>query len=101
MFILPLVVLTIWLMPKPLWTFRNTNTSNYSLLRRLDIPGVLLITAGLLLFILGLTQGTVLGWKDSEFIAPFTLSIAMFLGFFAWEYSACRLPYFPLTHTCA
>jgi hypothetical protein len=57
----PAFLLALFLMPKTLWSLRRNNDTRYSLLRRLDLPGLLFITGGLLMFILGLTEGAALG----------------------------------------
>ncbi|KAJ9092463.1 hypothetical protein QFC20_007350 [Naganishia adeliensis] len=59
--------------------------SKYSKFQRLDLVGVFLMTGSLLLFILGLTSGTTDGWTDAHFLAPFLISVFMFIAFFFWE----------------
>jgi len=72
-----------WLMmPK---AFTPKNKSQYTKFQQMDLVGVFLLTGSLLLFILGLTSGTTDGWTDAHFLAPFLISVAMFVGFFLWE----------------
>ncbi|WVQ78123.1 hypothetical protein IAT38_000204 [Cryptococcus sp. DSM 104549] len=59
-------------------------------LKRMDIGGVLILVASLVLFILGFTQATVDGWSSAIFIAPFVISIALFAAFIVWEHSMPR-----------
>nr|XP_019046433.1 hypothetical protein I302_05182 [Kwoniella bestiolae CBS 10118]OCF25363.1 hypothetical protein I302_05182 [Kwoniella bestiolae CBS 10118] len=53
--------------------------------KRLDAPGVILMTGFLVCFILSLTQGPIDGWGSASFIAPFIISLFSILGFFLWE----------------
>ncbi|KAJ8073164.1 hypothetical protein PM082_020040 [Marasmius tenuissimus] len=57
--------------------------------KRLDLFGVLLLTAGLILFIFGVTTGSVNGWDTARCLAPLIISIFLIVGFFLWE---ARLP---------
>ncbi|WVQ85871.1 hypothetical protein IAT38_008039 [Cryptococcus sp. DSM 104549] len=54
--------------------------------KRMDLGGVLILIACLVLFILGFTQATVDGWDSAIFIAPFVISIALFVAFIIWEH---------------
>jgi EmrB/QacA subfamily drug resistance transporter len=50
-----------------------------------DIPGAVLVTSGLVLLVLGITQGRQWGWDSARTIGVFAVSAAM-LGVFAlWE----------------
>ncbi|KAK1217857.1 hypothetical protein PQX77_019477 [Marasmius sp. AFHP31] len=57
--------------------------------KRLDLFGVLLLTSGLILFIFGVTTGSVNGWNTARCLAPLIISIFLITGFFLWE---ARLP---------
>ncbi|KAJ8073191.1 hypothetical protein PM082_020060 [Marasmius tenuissimus] len=57
--------------------------------QRLDLFGVLLLTSGLILFIFGVTTGSVNGWNTARCLAPLIISIFLITGFFLWE---ARLP---------
>ncbi|KAK7037594.1 hypothetical protein VNI00_011086 [Paramarasmius palmivorus] len=57
--------------------------------RRLDLVGVTILTAGLILFIFGVTTGSVNGWNTARCLAPLIISIFLITGFFFWE---ARLP---------
>lgn len=54
-------------------------------LKRLDLVGSLLMLAGIVLIILGLTLGASYGWKKPGFIVPFILGVLLFPTFFVWE----------------
>ncbi|KAJ9114008.1 hypothetical protein QFC22_005826 [Naganishia vaughanmartiniae] len=64
---------------------RHIAANKFSKLQRLDLFGVFLMTAALLLFILGLTSGTTDGWKNEHFLAPFLISCVLTAAFFVWE----------------
>ena len=53
--------------------------------KRMDLGGVFILLAGLILFILGFTQAPNTGWKSSLFIAPLVVSIVLLMSFFVWE----------------
>jgi lysylphosphatidylglycerol synthetase-like protein (DUF2156 family) len=54
--------------------------------RRLDLPGVALVTAGLLLFIFGVTEGSTVGWTSAEVLAPLIVAVVLLLpAFFLYE----------------
>ncbi|KAL0065583.1 hypothetical protein AAF712_007361 [Marasmius tenuissimus] len=57
--------------------------------KRLDLFGVLLFTAGLILFIFGVTTGSVNGWNTARCLAPLIISVFLIAAFFFWE---ARLP---------
>jgi EmrB/QacA subfamily drug resistance transporter len=50
-----------------------------------DALGAILVTSGLSLFVLGITQGQNWGWGSSETIGAFVASAVLLLGFVAWE----------------
>jgi MFS family permease len=60
-----------------------------SKLRRLDIPGVSVLTAALILLIFAVTSGTTSGWGSATVLAPLIISVAVFAAFFFYE---SRLP---------
>ncbi|EKM77931.1 hypothetical protein AGABI1DRAFT_42601 [Agaricus bisporus var. burnettii JB137-S8] len=57
--------------------------------KRLDMLGVFLMTAGLILFIFGVTSGSANGWDSARCLAPFLISFIFLIGFFFWE---ARIP---------
>ncbi|WVQ95586.1 hypothetical protein IAU59_002683 [Kwoniella sp. CBS 9459] len=54
-------------------------------LKRMDLGGVFILIATLVLFILAFTQSEVKGWDSAIFIAPLVVSIVLFAAFIVWE----------------
>ena len=54
-------------------------------IKRMDIGGVLILLASLVLFILAFTQAPVDGWKSAIFIAPLIIAVSLFVLFIFWE----------------
>ena len=50
-----------------------------------DIPGAVLVTSGLSLLVLGVTQGRGWGWGSAETIGVFVASAALLVAFVVWE----------------
>src|SRR4249919_367627 len=50
-----------------------------------DIPGAVLVTSGLLLFVLGITQGRQWEWLSAKTIGVFALSALLLAAFALWE----------------
>jgi EmrB/QacA subfamily drug resistance transporter len=50
-----------------------------------DAPGAILVTSGLVLFVLGVTQGHGWGWSSPKTIGVFVASAILLLGFILWE----------------
>jgi EmrB/QacA subfamily drug resistance transporter len=50
-----------------------------------DIPGAFLVTSGLSLLVLGITQGHPWGWSSGRTIGVFVVSAALLLAFVGWE----------------
>ncbi|KXN84040.1 hypothetical protein AN958_00529 [Leucoagaricus sp. SymC.cos] len=53
--------------------------------KRLDLFGVSILTSGLVLFIFGVTSGSVDGWRSATCLAPLIVSIFLIAGFFVYE----------------
>ncbi len=53
-----------------------------------DALGAILVTAGLSIFVLGITQGREWGWSSPETIGVFTASAVLLVGFVLWELRA-------------
>ncbi|KAF8305932.1 MFS general substrate transporter [Clavulina sp. PMI_390] len=56
---------------------------------RLDIGGISLITAAIVLFVYALTEGPSDGWSSAKCLAPLIISIALAIAFFIYE---ARIP---------
>jgi EmrB/QacA subfamily drug resistance transporter len=50
-----------------------------------DIPGAVLVTSGLSLLVLGVTQGHGWGWDSTKTIGVFVASAALLIAFIGWE----------------
>ncbi|EMD35667.1 hypothetical protein CERSUDRAFT_53354, partial [Gelatoporia subvermispora B] len=57
--------------------------------KRLDLLGVTVFTASLILFIFAVTSGSIDGWGSANVIAPLIISVVLMVLFFIWE---ARLP---------
>ncbi|CDO68542.1 hypothetical protein BN946_scf184998.g39 [Trametes cinnabarina] len=53
--------------------------------KSLDIVGVSILTAALILFIFAITSGTTSGWASATVLAPLVISVFMVAGFFYYE----------------
>ena len=58
---------------------------SYGAKQPLDVPGVILASAGLFGIVLGLVRGNSLGWTSTYVLAALTAGIALVIGFVAWE----------------
>jgi EmrB/QacA subfamily drug resistance transporter len=50
-----------------------------------DVPGAILVTSGLSVLVLGITQGYGWGWGSGRTIGVFAVSAALLLAFVGWE----------------
>jgi EmrB/QacA subfamily drug resistance transporter len=73
----------IGLMVIPLAYARLTET--YGPESRLDIPGLGLISAGLLALVWGVINGNDLGWSSPQVVGSIAAGIVLLVGFVAWE----------------
>lgn len=53
--------------------------------KRMDLPGVGMMIAALVLFVYGFTQAPMEGWSSAVFIAPFVVSVVLIAGFIVYE----------------
>jgi EmrB/QacA subfamily drug resistance transporter len=61
-----------------------------------DVPGAILVTSGLVLLVLGVTQGHGWGWDSARTIGVFVASAVLLTAFVAWELRQ-RDPLVPLS----
>ncbi|KAF9256790.1 MFS general substrate transporter [Marasmius fiardii PR-910] len=54
-------------------------------IQRLDLPGVISVTAALILFIFAVTSGSIDGWGTAKVIAPLVISFVLLVAFFLYE----------------
>src|SRR4051794_33202351 len=52
---------------------------------RLDVPGVVLASAGLFGIVLGLVRGNTLGWSSGYVLVAMTAGVALVVAFVGWE----------------
>ncbi len=83
----------IGLIAMPLAYFRLEET--YGPSSRLDLPGLGLVSAGLLAIVWGLVKGNELGWTDPQIVGSLGIGMLLFIGFVAWE-ARTREPMLPL-----
>ncbi|THH31696.1 hypothetical protein EUX98_g2500 [Antrodiella citrinella] len=70
----------------PPYESRDTAASTgYAKWRSLDLGGVSILTAALILFIYAITSGSTSGWGSAGVLAPLIISVAMVVGFFYYE----------------
>jgi EmrB/QacA subfamily drug resistance transporter len=68
---------------------------SYGAAARLDLPGVALVTAGVVGLVWGLARTTQAGWGSAEVITALAGGAMLLAGFFAWEARAAE-PMLPL-----
>ena len=61
----------------------------------LDLPGLGLVSAGLLALVWGVIHGNDRGWTDPQIVGALAIGAALLAGFLAWE-SRTRSPMLPL-----
>ena len=61
----------------------------------LDVPALMMVTAGIGSLILGLVQGGQEGWGNTKTLIPLLIGITMVVGFVWWEHRASQ-PMIPL-----
>ncbi|KAL1410667.1 hypothetical protein Q8F55_004686 [Vanrija albida] len=81
--VIPFALLAFFLMPKTEAVTKSASAKEKW--RRMDLGGVFILMAMMVLFILAFTQATVDGWKSAIFIAPLIISIALVPVFVVWE----------------
>jgi len=68
---------------------------SYGVAARLDLPGVALVTAGVVGVVWGLARTTQTGWGSAEVITALACGAVLLAGFFGWEARAAE-PMLPL-----
>lgn len=53
--------------------------------KRLDLVGVITFTVATVLFVYGVTSGSVNGWSSVNFLAPLLISLALLAAFLVYE----------------
>jgi hypothetical protein len=83
MLILPFAVMAWFVLPKTEAVAQSL--PGWEKIKRMDLGGILILIATLVLFILGFTQAPIQGWDSAIFIAPFVISLVLFVVFIFWE----------------
>ncbi len=60
-------------------------TESYGPKARLDLPGLGLVSGGLLAVVWGLVRANELGWTSTTIVASFAIGIVLLVAFVAWE----------------
>ena len=79
---IPVGLAAIALTPVLLGESRDTTTKSF------DVPGAVLVTAGLSAAVFGITQANEYGWTSVATIGIFAAAVALLVGFVAWELRA-------------
>ncbi|KAK0108107.1 hypothetical protein ONS95_002929 [Cadophora gregata] len=90
--LLTFLIIAIFYHPPP--RVNSLGLTKREMVRRIDFVGGLLITVGLLLFLIGINGGQDHGWTSAYVLTFITLGLFMVLGFAVWEMFA-PYPLFP------
>ncbi|KAI0704163.1 major facilitator superfamily domain-containing protein, partial [Earliella scabrosa] len=84
---IPIATLSVFLIPKqaPRLNDAQVAARGGARWRVLDITGVSILTATLILFIFAITSGPTEGWASSTVLAPLIIAVFLVLGFFYYE----------------
>jgi len=83
MLILPFAIVAWYIIPKTEAVAQSL--PGWEKIKRMDLGGVVILFATLVLFILGFTQAPIEGWDSAIFIAPLVISLVLFVVFLFWE----------------
>lgn len=75
---IPFAILSYWFLPR-------TVTEGPHEKRSIDLPGISILTGGLILFVYAVSDGSAEGWKSPQIITTLVLSIVFFVAFFVVE----------------
>ncbi|KAI9059413.1 MFS general substrate transporter [Trametes sanguinea] len=82
---LPIAVACIFLIPAQEPRLEDLASRREARWKSLDIIGVSILTAALILFVFAITSGTTSGWGSATVLAPLIISIFMVAAFFYYE----------------
>ncbi|KAH8105285.1 MFS general substrate transporter [Cristinia sonorae] len=82
---IPVAAVCIFLIPNPRPDPRSSVPTGYAKWRSLDLVGVGILTAALILFIYAITSGSNGGWGTAGILVPLIISVLMIVAFFVWE----------------
>ncbi|KAI0073355.1 MFS general substrate transporter [Panus rudis PR-1116 ss-1] len=81
---LPIAATCMWLIP-PQIKQDEDDKPLAAKWKSLDLVGISILTAALILFIFAITSGSTSGWASATVLAPLIISIVMVAGFFYYE----------------
>lgn len=79
---IPIGGLCMWLAPTPRRGIDEPQSQRW---KQLDLGGVSILTAALILFIFAITSGSTVGWATAEVLVPLVISVFGVAGFFFFE----------------
>ncbi|THG96869.1 hypothetical protein EW026_g5038 [Hermanssonia centrifuga] len=79
---IPIGLLCVFLVPQP---NRGIDEPQHSRWKSLDVVGVSILTAALILFIFAVTSGSSSGWGSALVLAPLVIAVFMVAAFFYYE----------------
>ncbi|RDX44326.1 MFS general substrate transporter [Lentinus brumalis] len=82
---MPIAGLSVFLIPKQEPRVSDFGITGGAKWKSLDLLGVSILTAALVLFIFAVTSGTTSGWSSAGVLAPLIISVLMVVGFFYYE----------------
>ncbi|KII83762.1 hypothetical protein PLICRDRAFT_119051 [Plicaturopsis crispa FD-325 SS-3] len=81
----PIAVICFYLVPAPQQNDIADGEQGWAKFKSLDLVGVSILTAALVLFIYAVTSASAAGWVSAMVLAPLIVSIIMIVAFFYWE----------------
>jgi MFS family permease len=78
--VIPFAILSAFLVPKNVQAVSTTDER-----RSLDLPGISVLTAALILFVYAISDGNTEGWGSPQIITTLVLSVILFVAFFVIE----------------
>ncbi|KAF8129735.1 major facilitator superfamily domain-containing protein [Boletus edulis] len=82
---IPVALACIFIIPSEVAASKDRPDSRSARWQSLDLIGVFILTAALILFMYAVTSGSVDGWATAGVLAPLIISVLLIIGFFYWE----------------
>lgn len=79
--VIPFSIASVFIVPKTV----QANSSAGAARRSLDLPGISVLTAALILFVYAISDGNTEGWGSPQIITTLILSVFLFAAFFVVE----------------
>lgn len=80
--IIPFSIASFFLLPKEIHGFKQNKEAKA---QSLDLPGITVLTGGLILFVYAISDGNTEGWGSPQIITTLVLSVVLFAAFFVVE----------------